>query len=64
VKVYFICIAVGKNSCVGKILGKLEQAIETTPLQMKLEKIATDIGKLGMYCGTLDDPYPLPKILH
>ena len=50
---HFVCIAVGKNSCVGKILGKLEQAVETTPLQIKLEKIATDIGKLGMYCGLL-----------
>jgi P-type Ca2+ transporter type 2B len=50
---WFVCIVVGKNSCVGKILGKLEQAVETTPLQMKLEKIATDIGKLGMYCALL-----------
>ena len=48
-----MCIVVGKHSCVGKILGKLEQSIETTPLQMKLEKIATDIGKLGMYCALL-----------
>jgi len=44
---------VGKYSCVGKIMGKLEQSIETTPLQMKLEKIATDIGKLGMYVALL-----------
>ena len=29
---WFVCIVVGKNSCVGKILGKLEQRIETTPL--------------------------------
>jgi magnesium-transporting ATPase (P-type) len=49
----FICIAVGKNSCVGKILGKLEQSIETTPLQIKLEKVGGDIGRLGMYCGIL-----------
>jgi Ca2+ transporting ATPase len=48
-----LCIVVGKHSCVGKIMGKLEQRIETTPLQMKLEKIATDIGKLGMYCALL-----------
>ena len=48
-----MCIVVGKHSCVGKILGKLEQRIEVTPLQMKLEKIATDIGKLGMYCALL-----------
>jgi hypothetical protein len=26
---------------------------EQTPLQMKLDKIATDIGKLGMYCAIL-----------
>lgn len=44
---------VGKYSCVGKILGKLDQRIETTPLQEKLEAIATDIGKLGMYCALL-----------
>ena len=50
---WFVCIVVGKHSCVGKIMGKLEQRIETTPLQMKLEKIATDIGKLGMYCALL-----------
>ena len=49
----FLCIVIGKHSCVGKILGKLEQSIETTPLQMKLEKIATDIGKLGMYIALL-----------
>jgi magnesium-transporting ATPase (P-type) len=29
---WFVCIVVGKYSCVGKILGKLEQRIETTPL--------------------------------
>jgi magnesium-transporting ATPase (P-type) len=50
---WFVCIVVGKYSCVGKILGKLEQRIETTPLQEKLEAIATDIGKLGMYCALL-----------
>jgi Ca2+ transporting ATPase len=50
---WFVCIVVGKHSCVGKIMGKLEQQIETTPLQMKLEKIATDIGKLGMYVALL-----------
>jgi Ca2+ transporting ATPase len=44
---------VGKNSCVGKIMGKLEQKIETTPLQEKLEAIGSDIGKLGMYAALL-----------
>jgi len=32
---------VGKYSCVGKILGKLEQRIETTPLQEKLEHLGS-----------------------
>jgi magnesium-transporting ATPase (P-type) len=50
---WFVVVVVGKNSCVGKIMGKLEQKIETTPLQEKLEDIATDIGKLGMYCALL-----------
>ncbi|MFS8160406.1 MAG: hypothetical protein ACMG6E_09425 [Candidatus Roizmanbacteria bacterium] len=34
-------------------MSKLETEIETTPLQEKLEAIATDIGKLGMYCALL-----------
>ena len=46
-------IMVGVNSCVGKIYAKLEQKIESTPLQLKLEKIATDIGKLGIVFATL-----------
>ena len=50
---WFIVIMVGKYSCVGKIMGKLEQRVETTPLQEKLEAIGTDIGKLGMYCALL-----------
>lgn len=49
----FICIVVGKNSCVGKIMDKLEQQAEATPLQEKLEAIGSDIGKLGMYCALL-----------
>lgn len=49
----FIAIVVGKHSCVGKIMGNLEQAVETTPLRKKLEKIPTDIGKLGMYAALL-----------
>jgi magnesium-transporting ATPase (P-type) len=44
---------VGKNSCLGKIMGTLEQKIETTPLQEKLEAIGTDIGKVGMFCALL-----------
>jgi len=45
---WFLVIMVGKNSCVGKIFGKLEITLETTPLQEKLEKIGSDIGKVGM----------------
>lgn len=44
---------VGKHSCVGKIMAKLEQRIETTPLQEKLEAIGSDIGKIGMFCALL-----------
>jgi magnesium-transporting ATPase (P-type) len=50
---WFVCTMVGKRSCVGQILAKLEQKIETTPLQEKLEAIATDIGMLGMYTALL-----------
>jgi magnesium-transporting ATPase (P-type) len=50
---WFLAIVVGKHSCVGKILSKLESRVETTPLQKKLEAIGTDIGKLGMYCALL-----------
>ena len=45
---YFMVLVVGKNSCLGKIMSKLSTKIEQTPLQEKLDKIATDIGKLGM----------------
>lgn len=45
---WFMVIVVGKNSCVGKIYAKLSQEIEETPLQKKLNKIATDIGYIGM----------------
>jgi len=50
---WFLVIVIGKHSCVGKIFGKLESRVETTPLQEKLEAIGTDIGKLGMYCALL-----------
>ena len=50
---WFLVIVVGKQSCVGKIMSKLEQRVETTPLQEKLEAIGTDIGKIGMYCALL-----------
>jgi len=49
----FIVLMVGENSCEGQIMSKLEQVPETTPLQEKLEKIGSDIGKLGMYAALL-----------
>ena len=48
-----MCLMVGKKSCIGKIREKLEVKPETTPLQEKLEKIATDIGKFGVYVALL-----------
>jgi len=49
----FVVLMVGENSCEGQIMSKLEVPPETTPLQDKLEKIATDIGKLGIYVALL-----------
>lgn len=42
-------------TCEGQILASLgmDRKNETTPLQDKLEVIATDIGKLGMYAAIL-----------
>jgi len=41
-------------TCEGQIMASIEEKPnETTPLQMKLEIIATDIGKLGMYAAIL-----------
>mmetsp|Transcript_9465 Transcript_9465/g.9189 ORF Transcript_9465/g.9189 Transcript_9465/m.9189 type:complete len:973 (+) Transcript_9465:1130-4048(+) len=50
---WFMVVVVGKESCVGKIYAKLSQEIETTPLQLKLNKIATDIGYLGMFSAAI-----------
>jgi magnesium-transporting ATPase (P-type) len=50
---YFMVLVVGKNSCLGKIMSKLSTKIEQTPLQEKLDKIATDIGKLGMISASI-----------
>ena len=50
---WFMVIVVGKNSCVGKIMAKLSQEIEMTPLQEKLEQIANDIGLLGTYAAAI-----------
>lgn len=45
-----IVIVVGEQSCLGKIQALLGQSEpEATPLQMKLEAIAEDIGKFGLY---------------
>ena len=50
---WFMVVVVGKNSCVGKIYAKLSQEIEATPLQLKLNKIATDIGYIGMVSAAI-----------
>mmetsp|Transcript_8662 Transcript_8662/g.8180 ORF Transcript_8662/g.8180 Transcript_8662/m.8180 type:complete len:865 (+) Transcript_8662:635-3229(+) len=50
---WFLVIMVGKNSCVGKIMSKLNQDVEMTPLQEKLEQIANDIGLLGTYAAAI-----------
>lgn len=48
-----LCIMVGDNSCLGEIIKKLKVRPETTPLQHKLETIATDIGLMGTYVALL-----------
>jgi len=50
---WFLVVMVGKNSCVGKIMAKLSQEVEMTPLQEKLEQIANDIGLLGTYAASI-----------
>lgn len=50
---WFLVIVVGRNSCVGKIMAKLNQEVEMTPLQEKLEQIANDIGLLGTYAAAI-----------
>jgi len=43
-----MAIMVGEESCLGKIIEKLkDRDVEKTPLQVKLEEIAEDIGRLG-----------------
>lgn len=45
-----VVLVVGDYSCIGKISALLRQSEpEATPLQMKLEKIARDIGNFGLY---------------
>lgn len=50
---WFVCTVVGDNSAIGQIKKNLEQETEATPLQEKLEIIAVDIGKVGMYGALL-----------
>lgn len=47
-------MVVGDQSCLGKIRALLDQEeAEPTPLQMKLEKIAEDIGKFGLISAVI-----------
>ena len=49
-----MCIVVGVNSCSGKIRAQMmKDEEEVTPLQEKLEKIATDISFFGLYGAIL-----------
>jgi Ca2+ transporting ATPase len=49
-----IVLVVGESSCIGKIRALLEKDDpEPTPLQQKLEELATDIGKFGLYSALL-----------
>ena len=51
---WFVCIVVGEKTCEGQILAAIDDGgQEQTPLQKKLEVIAIDIGKLGMYAAIL-----------
>jgi Ca2+ transporting ATPase len=43
----------GDDSCLGQIIKKLKVRPEVTPLQNKLETIATDIGMMGTYTALL-----------
>ncbi len=45
-------VVVGDNSCEGQIMAALNtNDREFTPLQQKLDSIANDIGKIGMYAA-------------
>jgi magnesium-transporting ATPase (P-type) len=48
-----IITAVGKNSAIGQIEEHLKGGDELTPLQMKLEKIARDIGIFGLVAAVM-----------
>lgn len=49
----FLSICVGERSAIGKIREKIMKKPEPSPLQMKLEAIAEDIGKVGFYVAIL-----------
>lgn len=48
-----LALVVGESSALGDIMRKLETKNKPTPLQEKLEEIATEIGKLGTYAALL-----------
>ena len=48
-----VAIVVGDNSALGEIMKKLEVRPQETPLQMKLEVIATQIGVAGTYAALI-----------
>mmetsp|Transcript_16509 Transcript_16509/g.28037 ORF Transcript_16509/g.28037 Transcript_16509/m.28037 type:complete len:1044 (+) Transcript_16509:329-3460(+) len=51
---WFLTIVVGEMTCEGQIMASLQdRPNESTPLQLKLDTIAADIGKMGMYAAIL-----------
>lgn len=51
---WFLCIVVGELTAEGQILAAVEaKPKEVTPLQEKLDVIAMDIGRIGMYAALL-----------
>jgi magnesium-transporting ATPase (P-type) len=53
---WMVIVVVGENTCEGQIMAGLKgksKGNKLTPLQKKLNTIAEDIGKLGMFCAIL-----------
>lgn len=51
---WFLCIVVGDLTAEGQILAAVAaKPKEVTPLQLKLDVIAADIGRIGMYAALL-----------
>jgi magnesium-transporting ATPase (P-type) len=53
---WMVIVVVGENTCEGQIMAGLagkSKGNKLTPLQKKLNTIAEDIGKLGMFCAIL-----------